>query len=157
MQEHLDLLEKDLKRPVFQSKPVTALTTETSVQKKEEKQERLMIRKWFQPNSNNIPWSKKIIWVIGVLRRTVVCDWCFDNEPPHRLRKRQSQTTVLLGTPVTQMIFFNQGNDWYKLVLEKTSELEKLGMLIIEIMLCSIVLCLWVKLDFFNLQDLKFH
>ena len=26
--EHLDLLEKDLQRPVFQSKPMTALTTE---------------------------------------------------------------------------------------------------------------------------------
>ena len=24
---------------------------------------------------NNVPWLKKIIWVIGVLRRTVVCDW----------------------------------------------------------------------------------
>ena len=55
MQEQLDLLQKDLQRPVFQSKPVTALTTETSVQKKEEEQERLMIRKWFEPNSNNIP------------------------------------------------------------------------------------------------------
>ena len=27
----------------------------------------------------------------------------------HRLSKRQSQTTVLLKTPVTQMIIFNQG------------------------------------------------
>ena len=27
----------------------------------------------------DIPWLKKIIWVIGVLRRTVVCDWRFDN------------------------------------------------------------------------------
>ena len=26
-----------------------------------------------------IPWLKKITWVIGVLRRTVVCDWRFDN------------------------------------------------------------------------------
>ena len=25
---------------------------------------------------SNIPWLKKIIWVIGVLRRTVVCNWC---------------------------------------------------------------------------------
>ena len=27
----------------------------------------------------NLPCSKKIIWVIGVLRRTVVCNWRFDN------------------------------------------------------------------------------
>ena len=32
-----------------------------------------MIRKWFEPRSN-IPRLKKIIWVIGVLRRTVVSD-----------------------------------------------------------------------------------
>ena len=102
-----------------------------------------------------IPWLKKIIWVIGVLRRTVafVSDWRFDNLCrshlksqvivlvensktmasdliahqdfwifnwlktitwllrwlPHRLSKRHSLTTVLLRTPITQMIFFNQG------------------------------------------------
>ena len=28
---------------------------------------------------------------------------------PYRLSKRQSQTTVVLGTPVTQVIFFDQG------------------------------------------------
>ena len=28
---------------------------------------------------------------------------------PHRLSKRQSLTTVLLRTPITQMIFFSQG------------------------------------------------
>ena len=27
----------------------------------------------------NLLWLKKIIWVIGVLRRTVVCNWRFDN------------------------------------------------------------------------------
>jgi len=32
----------------------------------------LFRRKWFEPRSN-IPWLKKIIWVIGVLR-TVLCD-----------------------------------------------------------------------------------
>lgn len=26
-----------------------------------------------------IPWFKKIIWVVGVLRWTLVCDCCFDN------------------------------------------------------------------------------
>ena len=127
------------------------------------------VRKWFEPRSS-IPWLKKIIWVIGVLRRTVVSDWRFDNlcgshlqsqvvvlvswkfkNPgewfdwsidrvavgkyvmwlavktcaeigyanrwsnrlwrwlPHRLSKRQSLTTVFLRTPITQMIFFNQG------------------------------------------------
>ena len=42
VQEQLDLFEKDLQCPVFESKPVTALTTEASVQNKEEEQERLM-------------------------------------------------------------------------------------------------------------------
>ena len=66
-----------------------------------------------------IPWLKKIIWVIGVIRRTVVSGWRFDNRCgrvtwlwrwlPHRLSKLQSLTTVLLMTPITQMIFFNQG------------------------------------------------
>jgi len=31
------------------------------------------LRKWFEPRSS-IPSLKKIIWVIGVLRRTVVSD-----------------------------------------------------------------------------------
>ena len=30
-------------------------------------------------NNIKIPWLKKIIWLIGVLRRTVVSDWIFDN------------------------------------------------------------------------------
>ena len=30
---------------------------------------------------------------------------------PHRLSKRQSLATVLLRTPITHMIFFNQGMD----------------------------------------------
>ena len=37
-----------------------------------------ILRKWFEPRSN-VPWLKKIIWVIGALRRTVVIDWRFDN------------------------------------------------------------------------------
>ena len=36
----------------------------------------VFLRKWFEPRSN-IPWLKKIIWVIGVLRRTVFIDWRF--------------------------------------------------------------------------------
>ena len=35
--------------------------------------------RWRLTNSAFIPWLKKIIWVIGVLRRTVVSDWRFDN------------------------------------------------------------------------------
>ena len=42
VQEQSDLFEKDLLSPVFETKPVTALTTEASVQNKEEEQERLM-------------------------------------------------------------------------------------------------------------------
>ena len=41
-----------------------------------------------------IPWLKKIIWVIGVLRRTVVIDWCFDNLCGSHL---QSQVVVLVS------------------------------------------------------------
>ena len=50
-----------------------------------------------------------IIWVNGVLRETDVCDWRHGSHLQHRLSKRQSQTTVLLRTSVTQMIIFNQG------------------------------------------------
>ena len=39
----------------------------------------MSIRKWFEPRSN-IPWFKKIIWVTGVLRRTVVSDWRFNKK-----------------------------------------------------------------------------
>ena len=42
VQEQSDLFEKDLLCPVFETKPATSLTTEASVQNKEEQQERLM-------------------------------------------------------------------------------------------------------------------
>ena len=42
VQEQSDLFEKDLQCPVFETKPVAALTPEASVQNKEEEQERLM-------------------------------------------------------------------------------------------------------------------
>ena len=45
-------------------------------------------------NNNIIPWLKKIIWVIGVLRRTVVSDWRFDNLCGSHL---QSQVVVLVS------------------------------------------------------------
>ena len=38
----------------------------------------LLIGTWFGLRSN-IPWLKKIIWVIGVLRSPAVCNWRFDN------------------------------------------------------------------------------
>ena len=53
----------------------------------------LFLRKWFEPGSS-IPWLKKIIWVIGVLRRTVVSDWRFDNLCGSHL---QSQVVVLVS------------------------------------------------------------
>ena len=51
------------------------------------------VRKWFESRSN-IPWLKKIIWVIGVLRRTVVSDWRFDNLCESHLH---SQVVVLVS------------------------------------------------------------
>ena len=48
----------------------------------------------FEVMSSSIPWLKKIIWVIGVLRRTVVCDWRFDNPCWSHL---QSQVIVLVS------------------------------------------------------------
>ena len=56
-----------------------------------------IIRKWFEPRSN-IPWLKKIIWVTGVLRRTVVSDWRFDNLCGSHL---QSQVVVLVENSKT--------------------------------------------------------
>ena len=38
----------------------------------------IILSKQVSPRSN-IPWWKKMIWVIGVLRRTAVGDWRFDN------------------------------------------------------------------------------
>lgn len=80
---------------------------------------------------------KMSIWVTGVLRRAVVGAWYFDNQggchlqsqvtlksqvsvkspvrvkwlfaSRHRLSKHQSATTVLVSSPVTQMITANQG------------------------------------------------
>ena len=51
------------------------------------------IRKWFEPRSD-IPWLKRIIWVIGVLRRTVVIDWRFDSLCGSHLK---SQVLVLVS------------------------------------------------------------
>ena len=74
-------------------------------------------------NIQVIPWLKKIIWVIGVPVKDC-CYWLTFWQPvrkpssesstttwlwrwlAQRLSKRQSITTVLLRTPITQMIFF---------------------------------------------------
>ena len=47
-----------------------------------------------------VPWLKMIVWVMGVLRRTVVGDWCFNNLCGSHLQSHLS--------PVTQMIIFYQ-------------------------------------------------
>ena len=68
-------------------------------------------------------WLKMIIWVTGVLRRTVVGDyillWQSVQKPSsessdykdgfHTGCWNVSPTTVLLGTPINQMIILNQG------------------------------------------------
>ena len=40
---------------------------------------KLKLRKWFEPRSSTTPWLKSIMWVTGVLRRTVVGNQRFDN------------------------------------------------------------------------------
>ena len=42
----------------------------------------------------NLPWLKMIIWVTAVLRRTVVCNWRFDNLCRSHL---QTQVIVLVS------------------------------------------------------------
>ena len=56
------------------------------------------VRKWFQPGSTLIEWSS------GCGQVTWLWRWL-----PHRLSKHQSPTTLLLRTPVTQVIVVNQG------------------------------------------------
>ena len=69
----------------------------------------------------SLDWKRSPGWLHGVLRRTVVSDWRLDNLCgsqffrviftwlwiwlPHRLSKRQLLTTVLIRTPITQIIF----------------------------------------------------
>ena len=48
----------------------------------------------FDETLNLRPWLKKIIWVVGVLRKTVVSDWRFDNLCGSHL---QSQVVVLVS------------------------------------------------------------
>ena len=49
-------------------------------------------------NKKDKPWLKKIIWLIGVLRRAVVSDWRFDNLCGSHL---QSQVAVLVENSKT--------------------------------------------------------
>ena len=49
-----------------------------------------------------VPWILYYVTVLDTYER--LWRWL-----PHRLSKRQLLTTVLLRTPITQMIFFNQG------------------------------------------------
>ena len=46
-----------------------------------------------------IPWLKKIIWVIGVLRRTLVSDWCFDNRCGSHRQSFWQQSFSALQSP----------------------------------------------------------
>ena len=60
-------------------------------------------------NGYSIYWPIKSltkVFELSTLTNTTTWLWRW---LPHRLSKRQSITTVLLRTPVTQMIFFNQG------------------------------------------------
>ena len=62
-------------------------------------------------NILKLPWLKKIIWVIKVLRRTVA-QW----------------PTVLLRTPISQMIFFNQGcYSWVQTIFLYTQIINELS------------------------------
>ena len=64
----------------------------------------ILARKWFEPRSMFTPWLKKIIWAMGVLRRTVVCDisttcaevtWLW-RWPLLRLSKRWTSYTFII-------------------------------------------------------------
>ena len=58
----------------------------------------MSIRKWFEPRSN-IPLLKKIIWVTGVLRRTVVSDWRFDKKILRMASAQVVETSVTNNSP----------------------------------------------------------
>ena len=65
----------------------------------------LSLRKLFEPRSN-IPWLKKMIWVTGVLRGTVVSDWRFDNLSGSHL---QSHLTLkMASSQVVEMSVANK-------------------------------------------------
>ena len=56
------------------------------------------IRKWFEPRSN-IPWLKKIIWVIGVLRWTVVGPSQDSNHPDDLFQSRNRNAVGTVENP----------------------------------------------------------
>ena len=53
---------------------------------------------WKVLTSDSAPWLKKIIWVIGVLRRTVVSDWRFDNLCGSHLQSQDSLLTLKMAS-----------------------------------------------------------
>ena len=57
------------------------------------------IRKMLVPRSNKT-WLKMIIWVIGVLGRTVVGDWRFDNLCGSHLQSQEDGLTLVVETSV---------------------------------------------------------
>ena len=59
--------------------------------------------------NNCFPWLKKIIWVIGVLRRTDVSDWRFDNLCRSHL---QSQVVVLVSWKLFRWKWFQLKIIW---------------------------------------------
>ena len=67
-------------------------------------------------NGYSIYWPIKSLTRVRVrvlnfqLTNSTTWLWRHRHRSAHRLSKRQSLTTVLLRTPITQMIFFNQGS-----------------------------------------------
>jgi len=58
-----------------------------------------------------IPWLQKIIWVIGVLRRTVVGDWHFDNPYGSHLQghlQSQSLSQLKIQKPWWAILLVNR-------------------------------------------------
>mgnify|MGYP000692386737 CR=1 FL=1 len=61
-----------------------------------------------QPITSRI-YQRPIKSLTGVFEFSTDSHYHLTLKIPHRLSKHQSLTTVLLRTPITQMIFFNQG------------------------------------------------
>ena len=69
-------------------------------------------------HNSKLLWLKKIIWVTGILRRTVAGDWRFDNLCRGHLQSQDGFATGCWNVsrqqqsfsrpPVTEVIFFNQ-------------------------------------------------
>ena len=69
-----------------------------------------------------IPWLKMIIWVTGVLTRTVARDWSWRSVLPHWLSKRQSPKTVLhrsLCYSWVQIIFWLMSTMFWRQIFQQ--------------------------------------